>query len=277
MLSNLLRTTAQFSMMTLLAYAGLMGAPSRLQAQQAGKKPGESSAAQGKTTFVTICAACHGLDGGGAERGPDISHRREIQQLSDKALLKIVREGGPGTGMPPFGSLGESQVQAVVGYLRSLQGQSAAKIPGDPKHGKELFFGKAECSQCHMANGEGGFIASDLSSYAKAQSIDEIRSAITDPNKNLDPRRRTLIVTTQDGKTLTGIARNEDNFSLQLQTTDGTLHLLTKPELRNIEYQPRSLMPDDYGSRLSRQELDDLVSYLISIAQNKTKPASEQE
>jgi putative heme-binding domain-containing protein len=128
-----------------------------------------------------------------------------------------------------------------------------------------------------MAGGEGGFIASDLSSYARTPSADDIRNAITDPNRNLDPRKRTVVVTTADGQTLTGIARNEDNFTLQLQTSDGTLHLLAKTELQSIEYQPRSLMPDDYASRLSRQELDDLVSYLVSIARGNGKPQAEPE
>lgn len=216
---------------------------------------------------------------GRGERGPDISHRREVQRLSDKALLQIVREGVPATGMPAFGSLGAARIQAVVRHLRSLQRPTgAADLSGDSKHGKTLFFGQFGCSQCHMVKGEGGFIGSDLSSYANNnQSAADVRNAITDPNQNLDPRKRTVVVTTVDGKTLTGIARNEDNFSLQLQTADGTLHLLNKSELQSIEHQPRSLMPDDYGSRLSRQELDDLVSYLVSIARNTNKPGAEQE
>ena len=128
-----------------------------------------------------------------------------------------------------------------------------------------------------MANGQGGFMGSDLSSFGSTQSPAEIRSAITDPNRNLDPRKRTVIVTTGSGQTLTGMARNEDNFSLQLQTPDGTFHLLNKSELQKIEYQPRSLMPDDYASRLSSKELDDLVSYLVSIARDKNKPEAQQE
>src|SRR6185437_14290575 len=174
---------------------------------------------------------------------------------------RIIRGGVPGTGMPAFRSLSDDQVKAVVRYLRSLQGQGAtSEVSGDPKHGRAIFFG------------EGGLIASDLSSYASTPSADDIRDAITDPNRNLDPRKRPVAVTTADGKTLTGVVRNEDNFSLQLQTTDGALHLFARDELQSIEYQPRSLMPDDYASRLSRQELDDLVSYLVSIARGKSKP-----
>jgi cytochrome c oxidase cbb3-type subunit III len=262
----------------LLACMGQVCTPLRLQAQGPGKNAGSERANAGKQIFATTCAACHGLDGRGGERGPDISRRQEVQRLSDKALLQVVREGVPATAMPAFGSLGVARIHAVVRYLRSLQGPTAAAdLSGDPKHGKALFFGQSRCSQCHMVKGEGGFIASDLSSYANTQSAADIRNAITDPNRNLDPRKRTVIVTTADGRTLTGIARNEDNFSLQLQTADGALHLLNRSEFRSIEYQSRSFMSDDYGSRLSRQDLDDLVSYLVSVARNTNKPEAEQQ
>jgi cytochrome c oxidase cbb3-type subunit III len=268
--------TLRFSRLQVLALLGLLFVPRGSTAQQIGKVPGAEDA--GKQIFATTCAACHGLDGGGGERGPDISRRREVQRLPDKALLQIVREGVPATGMPAFGSLGTARIQAVVRYLRSLQGQtSAARVSGDPKRGRDLFFGPSGCSECHMVKGEGGFIGADLSSYASTQPAANIRTAITDPNQNLDPRKRVLIVTMADGQTLTGIARNEDNFSLQLQASDGTLHLLNRSELHNIEYQPRSLMPDDYGSKLSREELDDLVSYLASVGRNTNKPQAEQE
>ena len=185
--------------------------------------------------------------------------------------------------MPAFRSLGAAQTQGLVRYLRSLQGQAApVAFPGDPDRGKELFFGKPGCSQCHMANGEGGFIGSDLSSYTGPRSVDSIRGAIADPDKTLDQRKRTVLVTTRDGQTLTGLARNEDNFSLQVQTLDGAFHLFLKSELRKIDYQPRSLMPNDYGSRLTRQEMDDLVSYLMSIVRtnvvrtNSNQPAGKE-
>lgn len=264
------------SLLLLVACAAYLCAPPALLAQLSGKAA--NGAGEGKQIFATTCAACHGLDGAGGEHGPDISHRREVQGLTDQRLQQIIRGGIPGTGMPAFRSLSESQVKAVVRHLRSLQGQGAtAEVSGDPRAGRAIFFGKAGCSQCHMARGEGGFIASDLSSYASAPSPGDIRDAITDPNRNLDPRKRPVAVTTAGGQTLTGIVRNEDNFSVQLQTPDGALHLFAKTELQSIEYQPRSLMPDDYAARLSRKELDDLVSYLVSIARGKSKPKVNEE
>jgi len=231
-------------------------------------QPGRSAAADGRKTFESVCAACHGLDGRGSERGPNVATRAEAQQLTDADTLRILQAGVPAAGMPPFGALGVPKLQAVMAYLRILQGGSkAASVPGDPQRGKSLFFGKAGCASCHMINGSGGFLGADLSSYGSNVSIEEIRSAITDPDKDLDPRSRTVLVTTREGRQFTGIARNEDNFSLQLQSLDGTFHLLAKADLQHLEYQPRSLMPSDYGSVLNASELDDLVSYLVRTAQ----------
>ena len=111
----------------------------------------------GQRIFATNCAACHGLDARGGEHAPDIATRREAQQSSDETLLHIVQNGVAGTGMPAFSTLGISEVQGLIRYLRTLQGQTLpVKLPGDPEVGKGLFYGKAGCSACHMANGKEG-------------------------------------------------------------------------------------------------------------------------
>ena len=253
------------------------------QAAAASTSTMNSGAAEGQRIFSTSCAACHGLDARGGEHGPDIVNRKEVQLLTDDALFHVVQDGKAGTGMPAFRSLGTEQIQAVVRYLRSLQGRTAEEqLPGDPQRGKSLFFGKAECSKCHMVNGEGGFIGPDLSSYAGSRPVEDVRTAITEPDKNLDPRKRPVTVTLPDGKKQTGIIRNEDNFSLQLLALDGSFHFFSKSELRSVEVQPRSLMPVDYGSRLSARELDDIISYLISIGRangprDSNKPPRNEE
>src|SRR5260370_8245140 len=117
-----------------------------------------------------------------------------------------------------------------------------------------------------MSAGDGGFIGADLSSYGNQQSADVIRNVILDPNKNLDPRHRTVTAVTRDGQRYTGVALNEDNFSLQLQTLDGTFHFFNKSALARLEHEPRSLMPSNYGSTLNPGQLDTLFSYLTTTA-----------
>jgi putative heme-binding domain-containing protein len=168
--------------------------------------------------------------------------------------------------MPSFRSLGEAQLKAIVAYVGDLQGKnSAAPLPGDPAQGRQLFFGAAGCSSCHMVGGKGGFMAPDLSDYAQTRSADRIKAAIT------EPAARDLIVNlvnaiTADGQQYRGIVRNEDNFSLQLQSQDGSFHFFSKAALKRIDREPGSMMPSDYGAKLTPAQLDDLVSYLLNIS-----------
>jgi cytochrome c oxidase cbb3-type subunit III len=232
----------------------------------------------GKQTFASTCANCHGLDGRGGERAPNIAERPKVQQLSDAQLFKIIENGIPGTGMPAFHSLDSSNIKAVVTYLRSLQGTGRpVKLPGDPAHGETVFLGQAGCSGCHMVAGKGGFIASDLSAYARTHTVEQIRNEITSPTPSSDRRARMATATLRNGEKFTGRVRNEDNFSLQLQTLDGIFHLLGKSELEELEYSSQALMPSDFGSTLSPDELNDVVSYLMSLAGASSSPLKTPE
>lgn len=245
------------------------------QASQPHSRPGKS--AGGQKTFSSLCAACHGLDGRGGERAPSIATTPRVQNLSDFDLSRIVSNGVAGTGMPAFSSLSKQDVKAVVDYLRVLQGKGAsAPLPGDPQNGKLLFFGRAGCSACHMAHGEGGFIASDLSANSTARSAEEIRQAIISPRANR-PGQKRVIATTRDGLKLDGIARNEDNFSIQMQTLDGEFHFLTRADLQSLEYPAQTLMPSNYASTLTVRELDDIVSYLLILSRDLPAPKKHQD
>ena len=227
----------------------------------------DSQRGPGQQLFTSNCAGCHGLDGRGGEHGPNIATTMEVQRLEDREILQIVHNGIPAAGMPAFRAFDKGQLNAVVSYLRILQGKHPGeKVSGNPEKGRSLFLGKARCAECHMMSGQGGFIASDLSHYGNEHSAGVIRSAIVDPNKNLDPRRRTVIAVTRDGRTYRGVALNEDNFSLQLQTLDGAFHSFEKSTLARLEHEPRSMMPSNYRSTLSRTDVDDLVSFLITMA-----------
>ncbi len=237
--------------------------------QELPEKNARSVSARGKRTFASTCAGCHGLDGRGGERAPDIAENRKTQSLTDLQILHIIENGVQGTGMPAFHSLAQPDVQAVLAYLRSLQGaKRTVHFPGDPERGETVFFGKAECSGCHMAGGKGGFIASDLSGYARSHAVEQIRDAITNPNRGNGPQARLVTVTTRFGEKYAGRIRNEDNFSLQLQTLDGTFYFLDKSDIEKTDTS-QTLMPSDYSSSLSSKELNDLVSYLMSVANVK--------
>ena len=244
-------------------------------AQPPRSKPASSATLlQGKRVFVSSCAACHGLDGRGGERAPDIATGRKTQRLPDVKLSRIIDAGVPGTGMPSFHSLGASAIKSVVSYLRTLQGESKpASLPGNPQKGESIFFAKSSCSDCHMVGGKGGFLAADLSGYARTRSVQQIREAVTNPDTARRAEEKIVLAITRDGERQVGFIRNEDNFSLQLQTVDGKFHFFMKSELQTLERQTQSLLPAGYHSALDSRELDDVISFLIHSARSSETEA----
>ena len=73
----------------------------------------------GKVLFSASCAACHGSDGRGAERGPDIVTPRRAATRPLEETARIIRQGIPPGGMPPS-TLSDPEIMAISGHLRSL-------------------------------------------------------------------------------------------------------------------------------------------------------------
>jgi cytochrome c oxidase cbb3-type subunit 3 len=235
-----------------------------------------NNATSGKRAYSARCANCHGLDGRGGERGPNIATSPRAQRLSEKQLTNVITDGRPNSGMPAFRLVGTTEIQKLVAYVRFLQGNMKSAIIGNPQMGKDLFFGKADCGSCHMVAGQGGFLGSDLSSYGHGMDPAAIRKAISHSTSS-NKRARLAIVTTTNNETLKGIIRNEDNFSLQMQGDDGTFHMLLKSELQSIDYQP--FMSTNHGGSLSQEELDNVVGFLQSVSSSAvpTGRASKSE
>ena len=225
-----------------------------------------SDQSQGGQIFSSHCAYCHSGDGRGG-RAPAIAMLPKVIALSNQDLINIVHKGEPDQGMPGFPDLGDDGTKAVVQYLRKLQGVTnegpSARLTGDPDAGRVIFYGKGQCSTCHMIMGKGGFMASDLTSYAEGRTTSEILQAIVNPDAELQPTSRVVHVRTLAGQSLTGVVRAEDNLNLTLQTQDGRYHFLSRSNLAAVEYSDHSLMPRNYSARFTSPELDDLLAFLI--------------
>lgn len=232
----------------------------------------------GQRIFSSTCAGCHGLDGRGSERAPSIASNPKVQHLADGQIASIISGGIPGTGMPSFHTLSPAQVRSVVSYLRVLQGKlNARPLPGNPLAGKEIFFGKGQCANCHGFSGQGGFFGPDLSTYGSTLSAKAVLDAIINPSRNPQPGFKPAAITTRDGQHVEGLVRNEDNFSLQLLDRDGSFHFFEKGELQSFSYLSRSFMPADYADRLTKTELNDLVSFLMNAASAQPARRAQEE
>jgi mono/diheme cytochrome c family protein len=82
---------------------------------------------QGQKLFAESCAACHGSygrgDGAWAKirnfRPPDLASE-PVQKKTDEELKNIIRNGRPGTPMPPHDELSPEQLDSLLKFIRTL-------------------------------------------------------------------------------------------------------------------------------------------------------------
>ncbi len=232
---------------------------------------------EGESLFRTYCAACHGVDARGALEGPSLVSGLWTHGDSDAAIFRTIAGGIPGTEMTGQ-DLAEKEMWMIIAYLRSVGPKARPPAPGNRENGERIFFGKGQCLQCHMVNGRGGRLGPDLSYVGASRSVQYLIDSIREPSKDLseglvEPNNKygfpiiydTVIAVTKDGRRITGAAKNEDTFTLQLMDQNEQLHLFLKSELAQVIHERKSLMPAYDEGMLSASELQDLVAYLDSL------------
>jgi len=190
---------------------------------------------------------------------------------SDHELFDAIRNGIPGTQMPSSG-LSETDAWKIAAYIGSLRA-TAIDTPakGDTAHGEQIFWGKGGCGGCHMLRGKGGLTGPDLSNVAGQRKLSAIRDALTKAKSMPSPGYQSVRIVTGDGHTISGVLKNEHNFSLQVLGSDNTLRVFARDELREVIYDPNPLMPSDYDQRLTRNEFEDLLAFLSWPASHQAR------
>jgi putative heme-binding domain-containing protein len=218
----------------------------------------------GRQLFTNNCISCHGPEGD-AVQGVDLGHGHFRLASSDNDLVRIMRNGIPGTGMPA-NNLSQEQATAIVAYLRSVAASAASNAipPGDVSRGKATFEGKGECLSCHRVGGVGSRLGPDLSGIGRLRRLMELQQALLEPAAEVRPNNRFIRAVTQNGTTISGRLLNQDTFTVQLLDSREQLVSLSKSDLREFSFVTNSPMPS-YKGKLSSQEAADLVSYLASL------------
>ena len=221
----------------------------------------------GQKIFLAQCARCHGPKGEGG-LGAVLGQPQLQHAPDDQSLFMVIRDGIKGTEMPAGYALDTREAWQLVSYVRSLGRMAPETVPGDPKHGQEIYRTKGRCAQCHINAGEGGSLGPEITNIGARRNAAHLRAAVLDPESSVPKGFLQVKLVTKDGTRITGLRLNEDTFSMQVRDLSGGVHSFIKDELKELQRDSgKSPMPS-YRSVLSASEVDDLVAYLVSLRGN---------
>jgi cytochrome c oxidase cbb3-type subunit III len=244
---------------------------------------GDAKAAKaGEYEFRINCALCHGLGAHGGGRGPDLTRAQKKHAHSDAEMFQVISNGITGTVMPANGTNGQGvgmtdeEIWQIITYIRSVEVKAPPTPLGSAAHGREVFYGEANCSLCHMVEGKGGRLGPELTAVGGSRTresiIDSVRNpsrrlawGLTEATKEFPQEYETITVVTADGKEIKGVALNEDSFSVQMMDQSEQIYLLEKNNLRSFKKSRESIMPKFDPAILSDKDLEDIVAYLLSV------------
>jgi putative heme-binding domain-containing protein len=224
--------------------------------------------AEGEKIFKVHCARCHGIDGQGGE-GSNLIRSKLKYATDDEALIELVGQGIPGTGMPAIWSLDEQKRTQVAAYVRALGQLVAEEMPGDPARGANIYQNSGGCPACHIIAGHGIGIGPELTHVGDQRGLDYLRQSLTDPaatqSQTMGYQDYLTVRVKSTQSEVEGLRVNEDAFTVQVRDVSGTIHSFRKDEL--IDYEKvfaHSLMPE-YSAALSDEDMNDLISYMMSL------------
>ncbi len=191
---------------------------------------------------------------------------RSLDDVSPDALLAASASTTPAASRPFVQAW---TVEDLVSELEALnQGR-------DRDRGKQLFT-TLSCVQCHRMNGEGGQVGPDLAGVrekldARKMAPADVLVEMIQPSKVIDEKFRNQVLALSSGEVLTGIVEDRGDGTLLVRTNPLALDreqaepkLVRADDIEERTISQVSLMPEGLLNTLTREEVLDLLSYILS-------------
>ena len=128
-------------------------------------------------------------------------------------------------------------------------------------------FSAAQCVQCHRFYGEGGATGPDMTQSAGRFSFKDMAESIIEPSKIISDQYRAFNITTTGGKKISGkiVTDTKDLVTILTDPIDSTKIVEVKrADIEEIKPSAVSMMPENLLSTLNKNEVLDLMAYLLS-------------
>ena len=140
-------------------------------------------------------------------------------------------------------------------------------------NGKQIFQ-VANCVACHKLNGVGNEVGPDLAKLDPKTTPADILKNILDPSAKIDDKYATYAFDTDSGRIVTGMILKETPQAVEVieNPLAKTQAVVLKPsEIVERKKLPSSIMPKGLLDKLTREEILDLVAYLVARGDQNDK------
>lgn len=137
--------------------------------------------------------------------------------------------------------------------------QAAITLKGDAKNGREIF--KKNCATCHRVAGVGVDVGPDIAD-TRTKTLEAMLFDVLVPNAAIDANYVNYVVSTKDGRILTGLLTAESASSITLVRAEKQADVVLRKDIDEIASSGISLMPEGLEKSINVQEMADLLRFL---------------
>jgi putative heme-binding domain-containing protein len=140
-------------------------------------------------------------------------------------------------------------------------------------NGKQIFQ-VANCVACHKINDLGTEVGPDLTKPDPKYTVADILREILEPSKKIDDKYATYLFETTEGQVLTGVVLNEGPLAITIvqdPLAKSKPITLRPTEIADRKKSPTSIMPQGLLDKFTREEILDLIAYVVAKGDPKHK------
>jgi len=210
---------------------------------------------------------------GALKRNGGASYQGFINNIRNEALANVSdseKKALAATTLAPAANLaklpqpkGPGKKWTVADLVQASQGGLTNR---SFENGKRTF-AAARCLACHRFDGNGGATGSDLTNVAGRFSIADLGESLVTPSKVISDQYRATTILTAAGKVITGRIVGDDKEKLVVMTDPfdaSKIVEIAKGDVESATPSKVSLMPTGLLDKLNRDEVLDLLAYLLS-------------
>jgi putative heme-binding domain-containing protein len=182
--------------------------------------------------------------------------------LQDKPVVTQLKASGAADVDDRIADLTRNLPSADAAIRQVIARVAADHVKAMPSidAGRAIFM--KTCANCHRLADLGGKVGPQLDGVGQ-RGAERLLEDILDPNRNVDEAFRTTLVTTNDGRVISGLKLREEGSDLVLADNTGREVRIAAADIDEVAVSHLSPMASNMLDQIGEKNLPDLLAYLM--------------